>query len=106
MARSGRLVWVKSVLRAAPIYAMLADNLPPWARKEIDCICRKFFWVGNDASVQGKCMVAWPAVCKPTVFGGLGVSDLKLAVYALQTRWLWLQKNGPRSSVEPATNQN
>lgn len=30
MARSGRLVWVKSVLRAVPIYAMMAENLPPW----------------------------------------------------------------------------
>jgi hypothetical protein len=29
MARSGRLVWIKSVLRAVPIYAMMAENLPP-----------------------------------------------------------------------------
>jgi len=28
---------------------MMADNLPPWARKEIDPICRKFLWVGKDA---------------------------------------------------------
>lgn len=43
MAKSGRLVWVKSVLRAVPIYAMMAEDLPTWARKEIDAICRKFF---------------------------------------------------------------
>ena len=43
MARSGRLVWIKSVLRSVPIYAMMAENLPGWARKEIDSICRKFF---------------------------------------------------------------
>jgi hypothetical protein len=42
MARSGRLVWIKSVLRAIPIYDMMAENLPTWARKEIDAICRKF----------------------------------------------------------------
>lgn len=29
MARSGRLVWIKSVLRAVPIYAMMAEKLPP-----------------------------------------------------------------------------
>jgi hypothetical protein len=58
MARSGRLVWIKSVMRSVPIYAMMAENLPPWARKEIDAICRRFFWAGSDASVQGKCMVA------------------------------------------------
>ena len=42
-------MWIKSVLRAVPIYSMMADNLPPWARKEIDPICRKFLWVGKDA---------------------------------------------------------
>lgn len=83
-------MWIKSVLRAVPIYAMMAESLPRWATKEIDAICRKFLWVGNDASVCGKCMVAWETVCRPTPFGGLGVSDLRLQGYALQTRWLWL----------------
>ena len=46
------------VLRAVPIYSMMADSLPPWATKEIDAICRKFLWVGSDTSVRGKCMVA------------------------------------------------
>jgi hypothetical protein len=66
--------------------------LPPWARKEIDAICRKFFWVGKDKSVSGKCMVAWQTACRPTELGGLGISDLRLSGYALQARWLWLQK--------------
>ena len=69
---------------------MMADSLPPWATKEIDGICRKFLWVGNDASVHGKCMVAWGTACRPTELGGLEITDLKLAGYALQTRWLWL----------------
>lgn len=51
-----------------------------------DAICRKFFWVGSEADVRGKCMVAWPVVCRPTHLGGLGVRDLKLAGYALQMR--------------------
>ena len=37
-------------------------------------------------------MVAWATVCRPTELGGLGVSNLKLASFALQARWLWLQK--------------
>lgn len=59
---------------------MMAENLPAWARKEIDAICHCFFWAGADQSVRGRCMVAWP------------ISDIRLAGYALQTRWLWLQK--------------
>lgn len=37
-------------------------------------------------------MVAWPSVCRPTKLGGLGISDLRLTGFALQTRWLWLQE--------------
>lgn len=92
MARSGRLVWIKSVLRAVPIYAMMANSLPAWVQKEIDSVCRHFLWVGSDASIRGKCMVAWKTVCKPTELGGLGVSDLKLQGFVLQSRWLWLQR--------------
>ena len=83
MARSGRLVWVKSVLRAVPIYAMIVEHLPPCARKDLDGICRRFFWAGNDQSVRGKCMVAWQTCCRPTQLGGLGISDLRLAGFAL-----------------------
>ena len=48
--------------------------------------------MGNDASVRGKCMVAWTTVCRPTKLGGLGINDLKLQGFALQARWLWLQR--------------
>lgn len=92
MARSGRLIWIKSVLRSVPIYTMMAENLPAWARKEIDAICRRFFWAGSDTSIRRKCMVAWTTCYRPTYLGGLGISDLKLAGFALQARWLWLQK--------------
>jgi hypothetical protein len=37
-------------------------------------------------------MVACPTVCRTTELGELGISDLKLAGFALQARWLWLQK--------------
>lgn len=92
MARSSRLVWIKSVLRAVPIYSMMANTVPPWAIKEIDAICRKFLWVGKDESINGKCLVTWKTAYRPTELGGLGITDLRLAGYALQSRWLWLQK--------------
>jgi len=51
LSRSGRLVWVKSVLTAVPLYAMMADHLPGWDRKEIEAAYRRFFWAGDDRSV-------------------------------------------------------
>jgi hypothetical protein len=35
--------------------------------------------------------VAWEAVARPLLRGGLGVIDLKLAGFALRARWLWFQ---------------
>jgi hypothetical protein len=52
MTRSGRLIWVKSVLMAAQIYAMMAEKLPPWVKKEIDAICRKFLWAGKEGDTR------------------------------------------------------
>jgi hypothetical protein len=37
-------------------------------------------------------MVAWKTCYRPTELGGLGISDLRLTGYALQTRWLCLQQ--------------
>jgi hypothetical protein len=34
-------------------------------------------------------------VCRPMELGGLGISSLKELGWALQMRWLWLQKTEP-----------
>lgn len=71
---------------------MMSDKLPPWLICALDGIRRNFLWTGKDAAVRGKNLVAWPTVCRPTDYGGLGIIDLKLAGFALRTRWLWLQR--------------
>jgi len=92
MNKSGRLIIVKSVASAVPIYLIMANFLPAWAIEEIDAIRRNFLWAGGDQSARGKSMVAWPIVCRSVSAGGLGVLDFRLANTALQTRWLWLQR--------------
>lgn len=79
MARSGRLIWIESVLQAVPIYSMMADSLPPWARKQIDSIYRRFLWVGKDGLVHGKSMVTWATACRPTELGDLGLLTSSLS---------------------------
>jgi hypothetical protein len=92
MAKSGRLIWVKSVLSAIPVYCMIADGLLPWAQAEIDAICRRFLWSGKDGDTRGKCMVAWRTCTRPKELGGLGISDLRLVNTAFEAKWLWLQR--------------
>jgi hypothetical protein len=91
MARSGRLIWIKSVLSTIPVYCMIANGLPPWARKEIDSICRRFSWARKDGAVRGKCMVAWKTCARPKEIGGLSITNLQLAATAFEANWLWLQ---------------
>jgi hypothetical protein len=40
------------------------------------------------------CLVAWDKVQRPLDLGGLGILNLEYLSWALQIRWLWLQKIG------------
>ncbi|WVZ91735.1 hypothetical protein U9M48_037868 [Paspalum notatum var. saurae] len=62
---------------------------------EIEKLRRSFLWTGSAISVAGHCKVAWETVCRPIVFGGLGVSNLHLLGIALRVRWCWLQRTDP-----------
>ncbi|WVZ67945.1 hypothetical protein U9M48_016957 [Paspalum notatum var. saurae] len=92
---AGRTVLVKSTLSAIPIHVAIATCLSGWAIHEIDKLRRSFLWTGLAISVAGRCKVAWETVCRPIVFGGLGVSNLHLLGIALRDRWCWLQRTDP-----------
>ncbi|WVZ62341.1 hypothetical protein U9M48_012102 [Paspalum notatum var. saurae] len=62
------------------------------ACRDIERVCKRFFWAGTNADTKGKCMVAWPVVARPCVLGGLGVLNIRLFNIALHSRWLWLQR--------------
>jgi hypothetical protein len=89
MAKSGRLVLLKSGLTALAIYMMTVHKLPAWVWKRLLQICRAWLWSGEEECSGGKCRVAWSLICRPKKFGGLGVLDLPRFGSALRLRWLW-----------------
>ena len=93
MTSAGRAILVQSALTVTIIYRALALDLPKWAIKAFDKICRSFVWRGRKDANGGHCLVAWPTVTWPKDLGGLGISNLQYLNLALRVRWLWLQKN-------------
>lgn len=90
-----RLILVRHVLSAMPIFQMLVLDLPVWLRKLIVKLLRSFLWENKEVASGGKCLVNWKAVCRPGVFGGLGITDLQAQGIALRSRWLWQSWTDP-----------
>jgi len=93
MNRSGRLIMVRVVLTAVPIYLMIAMDLPKWVIRAIDKWHRGLLWKGQEQANGGNCLVAWEKVLRPLQYGGLGIHNLETLGWALRIRWLWAQKN-------------
>ena len=95
LTKAGRKILVQSVLTSMTIYLLMALNLPPWALKAIDKCRRGFLWKGRKDVKGGHCLIAWPKVTRSIELGGLGISNLQQLSWALNLRWLWLQKTEP-----------
>jgi hypothetical protein len=68
---------------------------PKWVLKAINKIIRAFLWKGRKDIKGGDYLVGWQRVCRPTDLGGLGILNLEVLSWALQMRWMWLQKTQP-----------
>ena len=95
MTLAGRTVLVKSVLTAIPIYILVAIKVPKWFLRAVDKIRRGFLWTGRQRANGGCCLVAWEKVMRPLDLGGLGIHNLEVLGWALQMRWLWMEKTRP-----------
>jgi hypothetical protein len=83
---------VRHVLSTILVYILMAMSVPIWVIKSIDKIWRGFLWKGRKNVNGGSCLVPWEIVIRPLKYGSLGVSNLQYKSWALQVKWLWLQK--------------
>ncbi|CAM0873946.1 unnamed protein product [Alopecurus aequalis] len=88
----GRLILVKFVMAAMPVYQLLAIDNPKWTQKVIEKIQWAFLWTGTDTVCGGKCLVKWSQLCYPLQLGGLDIPNMQMQSQALKLRWLWQSK--------------
>jgi hypothetical protein len=84
----GRIVLIKAVLNAIPIFYLSYIKMPVKVWRELVKIQRQFLWGG--LSNQSKtCWVKWDDVCRPKKEAGLGIRDLRLVSKSLLAKWRW-----------------
>ncbi|KAJ4788737.1 RNA-directed DNA polymerase (reverse transcriptase)-related family protein [Rhynchospora pubera] len=88
LSHAGRLVLIKSVLMALPVYYMSMECVPKIIIKQMDSLLARFFW-GKPAEGRYMAPLAWKNICKPVDEGGLGIRDLNIFGEALFMKLVW-----------------
>ena len=84
MTLAGRVVLVRFVLTAIPVYLLVVIQVPKWFVRAIDKIRRSFLWKGRKEINGGSCLVAWEKIMRPIDLGGLGIHNLVTIGWVLQ----------------------
>src|SRR5438270_446748 len=94
LSLGGKLVLIKSVLQALPLYLIALIKPPKSIIYEINRIMSNFFWHDYDGSHKLH-WVKWASLCLPTDEGGLGLRDIGdiSKSYALKLWWRFREKN-------------
>ncbi|GKV15204.1 hypothetical protein SLEP1_g26006 [Rubroshorea leprosula] len=92
----GRLILLKSVLSALPIFYMSLYLLPNSVLDELIRIQRNFLW-GGTGSIKKIYWVRWEDVCREKAKGGLGVADLRRKNWAMIGKWWYRLGDGVES---------
>lgn len=97
---AARLLLIQSTLMAIPIYTMQTLALPTAIRKEVEQVCRWFFW-GESVGERRMHTVYWDKICTPKTDGGLGLPRLIDTNWALLAKlcWRFLANSGTISSL-------
>lgn len=89
---AGRIVLVKSVLQAIPIYSLSIMAAPLRVCAKIREIIRNFIWRGSDQKKKWA-LVSWEQLTKRKERGGLGLRDPETLNRVLGAKfwWRWLR---------------
>lgn len=84
---TGRVLLVKHVLQAIPIYHMMFLRSSEVLARKIISLSRVFLWGQNEIGGQRIPLVAWEWLSRPKIEGGLGLRDFKCHSDVLLSKW-------------------
>ncbi|XP_075498859.1 uncharacterized protein LOC142537187 [Primulina tabacum] len=92
----GKEILIKSVLQAIPSYIMSCFRIPDNLCKELEQLCAKFWWRGNN-DMRGMHWLKWDSLCNPKSMDGLGYRRLSAFNKALVAKQIWRIIQRPHS---------
>eukprot|EP00253_Pinus_taeda_P019452 PITA_19452 len=88
LSRAGRLVLIKSVLMAVPVFWASLTWVPKGVLSQIDKVCSRFLWAGSK-SEKVTPWIAWDKVARPKEWGGWGIKNLQCFSQSLAAKLAW-----------------
>eukprot|EP00253_Pinus_taeda_P028911 PITA_28911 len=91
---AGRLVLTKAILQIVPIFMLSVLLAPKGVMQHIRNIQRDFLW-GKGEEKKKWALVAWDKICKPKIYGDLGLDDPETLNKVLGAKlwWRWLKES-------------
>lgn len=96
LSQAGRIVLIKSVLLAFPIYYMATCSIPKLAINEITALIRRFLW-GKPENTKYMAYIGWLKITKPKGMEGLGIRDLNVVNETLLMKFLFRLASGSQA---------
>eukprot|EP00253_Pinus_taeda_P010718 PITA_10718 len=88
LSGAGRLVLIKSVLEATPVFWMALAWIPRNILSRLQQLCNRYLWAGNqDKKIFT--LISWQKIAFPKRWGGWGLKDLPLFAQALAAKIGW-----------------
>eukprot|EP00253_Pinus_taeda_P033651 PITA_33651 len=88
LSRAGRLVLIKAVIEATPVYWMALAWIPRGILNRLQNICCRFLWKGHQPG-RIYAWVKWETISKPKCWGGWGIKRLATFSKALAAKLGW-----------------
>eukprot|EP00253_Pinus_taeda_P027841 PITA_27841 len=88
ISRAGRLILIKSVLEATPVFWMALAWIPRHTLARLQQICNRYLWAGSQDK-QIFAWIGWQKIAILKKWGGWGLKDLPLFAQALAAKMSW-----------------